>query len=296
MATPIWTTSADGSRIAAYDFGGHGDPLLLAHATGFHAHVWTPVVAHLLDRFHCYGFDERGHGASPTPASGDFSWRRFGDDAVAASAALGLHRPRAAGHSAGGALLLAAEQDHPGSWAGMWLYEPVVFPPAAIDQPNPLSASTRRRKAWFESRQAAYDNFAAQPPFDQFAPDALQAYLDFGFADDPSGGVTLACRPEDEAATYDCAPRSGIWDRLGEITVPVHGIRGATSDHPPAGLLDRVAALIPRATTETMAGLGHFGPLEDPRRVADSIATQAEPTKPDQADQADQAGLTTRDA
>jgi pimeloyl-ACP methyl ester carboxylesterase len=153
----------------------------------------------------------------------------------------------------------------------MWLYEPVVFPPSVVSAANPLAAPTRRRKATFGSRQAAYDNYAAKPPFDRFAPEALRAYVDHGFVDHPTGAVSLACRPDDEAATYECSGSSGVWDRLGEITAPVHGVKGAVSDHPPAGLLERVAERIPGATTETMPGLGHFGPFEDPRRVAGSI-------------------------
>jgi pimeloyl-ACP methyl ester carboxylesterase len=266
----ITATSEDGAVIATYDFGGSGEPLLLAHATGFHAHAWLPVVAHLDHRFHCYAFDARAHGASPTPPSGDFGWRRFGDDARAAAAALGLHRPRAAGHSAGGGLLLAAEEDHPGSWAAIWAYEPVVFPPGPA-LPNPLAASTRRRKGWFVSRQAALDNFSGKLPFKAFSPEALHAYVDHGFVDCDDGGVTLACRPEDEAATYEQAARSGIWEGLPGVGIPVHGVRGSTSDHPPAPLLDRVVARLPAGTIETMDGLGHFGPMEDPARVAASI-------------------------
>jgi len=270
MTQTTWVTSDDGARIAAYDFGGEGPPVLFAHATGFHAHAWLPVIAHLRDRFHCFAVDERGHGASPTPASGDFSWHRFGDDARGAAAALGLARPRAVGHSGGGAALLLAEEDHPGSWQELWLFEPVVFdrPP---DPPNPIAAGALKRRRRFESRQAAIDNFASKPPFDAFAADALGAYVAHGFVDDAEGGVTLACRPEDEAATYGGALTPDVWDGLPAVAVPVHVACGGASSHLPSDVLGRAVARLPRGELEIMDGLGHFAPFEDPHRVAASI-------------------------
>jgi pimeloyl-ACP methyl ester carboxylesterase len=270
MTRPTWITSADGAQIAAYDFGGDGPPVLFAHATGFHAHAWLPVISRLRDGFHCYAFDGRGHGASPTPVSGDFSWHRFGDDARAVASALGLGRPRAVGHSGGGAALLLAEQDHPGTWDALWLFEPVVFeqPP---QPPNPIAASALKRRRRFESHQAAIDNFASKPPFDVFSEDALTLYVTHGFIDDGAGGVTLACRPEDEAATYGGALTRDTWEGLARITVPVHLACGAVSTHLPAPTLAAAVARLPRGELEVMDGLGHFAPFEDPARVAASI-------------------------
>lgn len=276
MTTPIWVEAARGARVAAYDLGGRGDPLLFAHATGFHAHAWLPVVEHLRDRFRCYAFDQRGHGASPSPASGDLDWRHMGDDARAVADALGLAQPGGVGHSAGGALLLCAEQDHPGSWGALWLFEPVVpdWPkpvPGTEGPGNPMAEGARRRRPRFDSRQAAYDNFASKPPFQSFTPAALWAYVDHGFVEDSSGGVTLACRREDEAATYAGAARHGAWDRLAEVHIPVRVACGAAGEGLPAELASRVADRLPQGSLEPMAGVGHFAPFEDPARVAASI-------------------------
>ena len=277
MTTPAWVDLDDGATVAAYDFGGSGPPVLFAHATGFHAHSWLPVISRLSDRFHCYAFDERGHGASPTPPNLDFGWARFGADARAVAASFGLSRPFGVGHSAGGALLLRAEEDHAGSWRAVWAYEPVVFPPAESAPEgsviaNPLVATTRKRKGWFESRQAAYDNYVSKPPFASFTAEALAAYLDHGLRADPAGGVVLACSPDDEARTYEGSMVSGIWERLPSVAVPVLGVAGEASDHPPARLLAGVVARLPDARMELMDGLGHFAPFEDPDRVAASIA------------------------
>lgn len=275
MVNPTWIDGDDGARIASYDFGGDGPPLLLAHATGFHAHVWKPVVDRLTDMFRCYAFDERGHGASPAPPQRDFDWRRFGADARAVAAHFEMDRPFVAGHSAGGALLLLAEEDHPGTWGPIWTFEPVV-PDARQNGgtdggDNPLAAGARRRRAHFDSHDDAFANYASKPPFGRFDPDALRAYVDYGFVPDPAGGVTLACRPEDEAATYEAGAASRAWDRLPGVLVPVHVAHGEDSTHFPASMMKAIVDRLPSATLEGFAGVGHFGPLEAPGAMADSI-------------------------
>ena len=90
--------------------------MLLAHATGFHGKVWTPLASHL-DGFGCYSFDERGHGDSVAPPDFEFDWTGFADDALAIVDGFGLERPYAVGHSAGGAALLMAEAARPGTFA-----------------------------------------------------------------------------------------------------------------------------------------------------------------------------------
>jgi pimeloyl-ACP methyl ester carboxylesterase len=57
----------DGVTIQTYDWGGDGPPLLLAHATGLHAHVWLPLVQRLRSSFHCYAIDARAQGDSSAP-------------------------------------------------------------------------------------------------------------------------------------------------------------------------------------------------------------------------------------
>ena len=271
MDDAIRVRSDDGSEVVAYDFGGDGEALLFAHATGFHGHLWLPVVAVLRDRFHCYAFDARGHGASGTPASGDFDWRRCGDDARAAAAAFGLKRPLAAGHSGGAAALILAEADHPRSWRALWLYEPVVPDWSSFPNGNPLVDGALRRRDRFASRDEALRNFATKPPFDTFTPDALRLYVDYGFVDEPTGGVALACRREDEAASYAGSIPADPRSRLGEVTVPVHVACGQRSDHLSPGTMADATRLLPHGDLEIMAGVGHFGPFEDPPRVARSI-------------------------
>jgi pimeloyl-ACP methyl ester carboxylesterase len=267
----IRVRSDDGSELAAYDFGGTGQPLLLGHATGFHAHMWLPVVRQLHDGFRCYAWDARGHGASGTPASGDFDWRRSGDDARAVAGAFGLERPLGAGHSAGASALVLAEADHPGSVGAMWLFEPVVPDWSSVTDGNPLVAGARRRRDHFASREEARERLATKPPFDLFTAEALDLYVEFGFVPAAGGGVTLACRRDDEAATYEGAVTANPRSRLAEVDVAPHVATGnGRGEARPPGM-DEAVALLPRGRLEVLGGLSHFGPFEDPVAVAASI-------------------------
>ena len=109
--------ASDGFAVAAWDLGGDGEPVVMAHATGFHGLVWWPL-ANALPEFHCYSFDERGHGDSIRPPEHSYDWTGFADDALAVVDGFALDRPFGVGHSAGGAALLMAEAFRPGTFRG----------------------------------------------------------------------------------------------------------------------------------------------------------------------------------
>jgi pimeloyl-ACP methyl ester carboxylesterase len=123
----------------------------------------------------------------------------------------------------------------------------------------------------FDSKQAAYDNYAGKPPFDSLDPAALRAYVEYGFAEQPDGTVRLKCEPEAEARTYDMGMHHGAFARLVEIGCPVTVACGERTDAFPEPVIRMFAERIPGGTAEVMPGLSHFGPLQDPAAVAESI-------------------------
>lgn len=268
--------TGDGVEIATYDLGGDGPPLILAHATGFHGRVWLPVAAHLWDHYHCIAFDSRGHGDSGKAPAGDYDWNGFGRDVLAVAAALAPGaRPRAVGHSCGGAALLLAEEAQPGTFEALYCYEPVV---AAFDfeaespTGDPLAAGARRRRAVFASRAAALANYAAKAPFAGLDRAALEAYVKWGFHDRADGTVELACAPEDEARVYEQASRNHAYRDLGRVACPATLAVGGQNAHFGVDVVAAVAARMAGPTTiEIHDDLGHFGPMEQPFEIAESI-------------------------
>ncbi len=283
---PLTVPSTDGVSIELHDLGGTGPTLLFAHPTGFHGLVWNPLFAHL-PGFHGWAPDLRGHGGSTPPDHGDFDWSGFGADILAVVDAIGPTSSHTAdssvvavGHSKGGAALLLAEQARPGTFASLYLYEPVVLPgdPTGPDgQPlqNPLAAGARRRRTRFASRDEAYGIFAAKPPLSALDPDALHAYVDHGFVDatDEDGNpvVELACTPEHEALTYEGGLAHRAFDHLDEVACPVVVATGDPDDIGPAAFAPPIVESLPDGRLEVFPSLGHFGPLEDPALVAAAI-------------------------
>jgi pimeloyl-ACP methyl ester carboxylesterase len=271
LPEPWMIRSADGVRVAGYDLGGTGPDLLAVHATGFCAGVWTPVLDRL-EGFRRCALDVRGHGRSTTPSTG-MDWHGTASDVLATIDALGLDRPFGVGHSMGGASLLLAEQRRPGTFRGLWLFEPIVFPTSAIPEEgdNPLAEGARRRRRRFDGPDEAYANFAAKPPLSALHPDALAAYVMHGFETAEDGSVALRCDPGTEASTYEMGMRHGAFEHLGEVSCPVTVLRGRDDRPGPASVAPLVATGLPDGALEEHPELGHFGPLEDPEAMATSI-------------------------
>lgn len=267
-----------GLRLVVHDWGGDGPPVLLAHPTGFHGRVWAPVAQRLVARGRkVWSFDFRGHGDSDPAPGGDYHWSGFADDARAVADHLGLSGDPtllAAGHSKGGASLLLGAIAAPGTYARIWVFEPIVFPtevPIELAEDNPMSAGARRRRATWDSREQAYESYASRPPLDVFTPESLRAYVDYGFRDLSDGTVTLKCLPEHEARMYAMGASNGLFARLGEVDAPVLVACGEQTDAINPKLAGQVAERIPHAELEVWADRGHFGPQEDPDAAVESM-------------------------
>ena len=257
--------------------------ILFSHATGFHGRVFSPVAAHLT-RFSCTTFDYRGYGDTAAPANWSLSWEGFGDDALSMSRDVVAQHEGAplvgVGHSMGGAGLVMAALHEPRLFAGLVLFEPIIFPPEVRTQAgrgNPLADVTRRRRTTFGSFEDAIDNFSSKPPLSSLHPAALDAYVRFGFRQEIDG-VHIKCEPEFEARTYEMGATHDTWLALDQLRVPTWVMAGRHADHSPAAIAPRIAERIPNSTFVEWRDLGHFGPLEDPARFAQFVADVAHTT------------------
>ena len=217
----------------------------------------------------------RAHGDSKVGPDGDLRWEAFADDLLAVIDHLDLDRPIGIGHSKGGAALLLAEERRPGTFRGLWCWEPVIMPLAPSSggpvDGNPLARSALNRRDTFDSFDAALENFASKPTMQAFHPQALEAYVRHGFSSGTDGSVHLKCRPENEAQVYQMARHHQAWASLGTVTYPVVIARGALGTGGPAAMAGPVAERLPHGRLEPHDELGHFGPMEDPDAIAASI-------------------------
>jgi pimeloyl-ACP methyl ester carboxylesterase len=255
-------------EIAGYEFGGSGAPLLLAHATGFCATMYRPLGVELIDDLRVVALDFRGHGRSARPPNADFGWDRMADDVLAAIERIGTPA-LGFGHSMGGAALLLAEERRPGTFAGMFLYEPIVLPDDFHPGGSNYMADMARARRWtFPSRDDALARYASRPPLNTLRADVLAAYVDDGFVDLPDGSVGLACRPEDEARTFESESKLHT-SRVTDVETPVAVAVGRDEEGPnPARLGPDLVAALQHAELVRRPVLGHLGPFQDPVLVA----------------------------
>jgi pimeloyl-ACP methyl ester carboxylesterase len=273
-------SSVDGVTIAMHDFGGTGSPVLLSHATGFHAHCWEPVAHSLNSQHHVVGLDHRGYGDAETVDPATMTWDQYGLDALAAARHLYAQHNEpivGIGHSMGGASLLMAAHGEPHLFKALFVFEPIVFPPPdpdAGERPeSPLPAGARKRRSRFPTFEAAIENFAAKPPMAAFNAVAREAYVRHGFKPTADGDIELKCLPEHEARTYETGGSSGAWNSLPAITTPVWVLSGAIAPFQPSTFAITVAEKIPASTYVRWDEVGHFGPLEKPELISQYVAT-----------------------
>jgi pimeloyl-ACP methyl ester carboxylesterase len=265
----------DGLTLAIHEHGGTGRPTLLCHATGFHGAVWEPLSAALGDGFERWAIDFRAHGASVVPERQELRWAEIATDVLTVVDALGTPPGEllGLGHSMGGACLLLAEQARPGTFAGLWLFEPIAPPAGALpplEGGNHLADGALRRRRTFPSHAEAVANYASKPPFSSLRADALHAYVRHGFVADDDGAVHLACRPEDESQVYRGGGAHGAFEHLGEVRCPVVVACGEDAVGP-AAFAPSIAAALPDGRLEPHWHMGHFGPLEAPVVLAEAV-------------------------
>ncbi|TGD85195.1 alpha/beta hydrolase [Mycolicibacterium sp. CH28] len=272
--------SPDGTTTVVHDFGGEGPVLLFVHATGLHGWVWKPVADLLVDRAHCVAVDLRGHGDTTVATGSQISWQGLGDDVLAAANYFGTGEVIGVGHSLGGAALATAELAAPGTFKRLYLYEPAI-PVGMSDEERQSLARVSdhmvrvagRRRARFASRHHALANYVAKPPMAYFQAAALDAYVSYGFSDvdDDPEAVQLKCTPQIEASIYDAVVHAPA-PSVNDISCPITVATGADSDTFEHSAAQRLAAELAIAPV-TLAGVGHFAPMESPKLFAASVAT-----------------------
>ncbi len=171
----------------------------------------------------------------------------------------------------GGAALVLAETTVPGTLSKAWTFEPILFgaDPAGGGEPSEIATGARRRRAVFSDRDEVLDRYRARPPLSALDDRALRAYVEHGFVDLPDGTVTLRCRPEDEASVFE-HHNSGAREAAGRLTIPF-ALCASGDGQRPAQTAVEVAAQYQHLELFHYDGLTHFGPLQDPDRLAADV-------------------------
>ena len=181
----------------------------------------------------------------PPDPERDYSFARLAGDVLAVLDHLGVTRWSALGESLGGGVASVLDQTRPGAIRRMLLCEAIAFTaPPAPARPTPDGSSggnsmatiARKRRAVWPDRATVLGSYGSRPPLDVLDPDALAAYVRWGFVDRPDGQVELACPPEAEARVFELSaePTGGpaAWEHLATLSAPAVVLGGTRSDLP----------------------------------------------------------------
>lgn len=275
----------DGLRLVALDWGGAGEPLVLLHPNGLCAGFFDPLARRLTDTYRVVGIDLRGHGGSdPPPTRAGLRFDAMAGDVVAVLDALGIDEFVALGESLGGGVGSLVDAQRPGGVRHLVLCEAIAFDASAFPrdaapgeggQGNAMAEMARARRAVWPDRDTVRVRYAGRPPFDVVAPEALDAYVRWGFVERPDGQVELACSPETEAAIFEVAAEPGgaasAFAHLPALAGRVSVLHGAGSYLPRAWF--QAQADTAGVPLQTVPG-GHFFLQEDTDR-AEALVREA---------------------
>lgn len=253
--------------------------MLLLHPNGFPAGVFDPIARRLTDAFRPIGVDLRGHGGTDVPPNppGDYAYARMAADVLAVLDHLGVREFVALGESLGGGVCTHVDELRPAAMRRLMLCEAIAFDLDAIsrmglhgqprDGENYMATIARKRRPVWPDRATVRESYGSRPPLNAMAPEALDAYVRWGFVDRSDGQVELACPPEAEATIFELGPDEmgggSAWERLRQLHTRTTVLAGTTSDLPQEWF--RAQAEEADAPFVTVEG-GHFFMQEDTGR------------------------------
>ncbi len=249
-----------------------GRPVLLClHCSGGSGRQWRALTAPLADRFEVrtpelIGYSLPGRWPGGVPVSLD-------DEAARMVELLGepdgpVHL---LGHSYGGAVALQMALRHPGRFASMTLYEPVRFATLFGDHAGDPDAA--------EIEAARYEIITSGNRFGVTVmsgrhEEAARLFTNYWAGtrswdgmDDRRRRLQTALMPKVYAeylAVFSDRVPLRAWSSLD---IPVRLIGGTRSPLPARAVMKQLDGRLPRATTVSLAGVGHMAPISHPDEV-----------------------------
>jgi pimeloyl-ACP methyl ester carboxylesterase len=264
-----------------------------AHANGFNAQTYGPLLAPLAGDFDVYAADARGHGLSTLAADPAQypGWTQYRNDLISVVEHLcdkAGGKIWLGGHSMGGCASVMAASIRPDLVAGLVLADPVIVPRSARVLARmmfrnqggfALAVNAAKRRADWPDAETVKKAYTGRGAFRTWQDGFLEAYVDGGVRPlngDGENTVTLACAPAWEAANFN-DQRHNSTGPARRLKVPFT-LMVAESGSTTRSVLSFRMARAPKKI-EVIAGSSHFLPMEFPDRVRAEIYARAGMTR-----------------
>lgn len=259
MSQIVHFSGHDGLDLKAAASGpADGTPVLLVHGGGQTRRAWRRAAeAIAAEGYRAIAIDLRGHGESAWCNNGNYALTHFAEDIVAVTRQLPA-RPHYVGASLGGLSGLLAEGDiNPGGFVSLTLVD--ITPNMSPDGVARITGfMAQHMEEGFASPEDAADAIAAYTPHrEKRGPsDSLKHYLRLG----EDGRFRWHWDPA--FITGIDADTGGATERLEDaaraLRLPVHLVRGQSSDLVSPEAAQDFLKLVPHARYDDIAGTGHM--------------------------------------
>jgi pimeloyl-ACP methyl ester carboxylesterase len=251
------------------------DKIHFAHANGFPAKTYSKLFSYLEDDFEI-GFLER-HAHNPKFPVTD-GWGRLRDELREEIEKRYTQKIIGVGHSFGGILHFLVACENPELYKAIILLDaPIIsrlssFGIKILKRFNRMekfspSQMTRFRRAFWESKEEAFEHFEKKEKFAAFDRDVLRHYIEHGTVETEKG-VKLVFNPKTEADIYRTLP-DNLPSFRGRLKVPAAYIGGTNSDEARMARLSFMKKHLP-FSFQFIEG-SHLFPLEKPQETAKAI-------------------------
>lgn len=232
-----------------YDEAGSGPTMVFVHGWTCDRSHFAPQTAHFSSGRRCIAVDLRGHGESDKPEQ-PYTIDGFADDVAWMCGELGVSRSVFAGHSMGGAIVLALAARRPELCEAIVMLDPAILFPAEL---QPLVAELI---AGLHSPDGAniMREFAADRFFLETSDRTLKERLLAAMSRTP---MHVAASAFEGVGAFDGEAA------LRSLRVPALYVEA----DPVIDRVGRLRELCPGAATGKTVGAGHFHQLEVPDQV-----------------------------
>ncbi len=246
-----------------------------AHANGFPAKSYSKLFAYLANEFEVNYLGLHAHNPKFPINDG---WTRLRDELREELEKRYAEPVIGVGHSLGGILHFLVAIENPQLYKAIVLLDaPVIsrlssFGLWFLKKTNLLNRlalprSTKFRRAFWQSKEEAFEHFRKKEKFAGFDADVLRDYVEHGTVEHETG-VKLLFAPKTESKIYLTIP-DNLPAHRGKLKVPAAYIGGTNSDE---GRFARLGYMRKRFPFDfyTVEGT-HLFPFEEPLKTAETI-------------------------